>query len=264
MRNYLWMLSFLLIFACKCDSGEVSNKGGSTSVDGVPAKSENAASVAERQPSRIEAETRGTEATGEVGTVTGKSLTEEEMKKEIEKGDYYVDKSAVKVPSNNRSQGKVDSDIPSSCDLLGEAFMTKEFKIKDGIMINDATNSKSAATRSCFFRWDNGILPNSGIYLQIMGNPVPDEVQDYAMHYINGKLKGGEMDMSGTNFPYKKFDVVGDDGAYSKEQGRYYWRVEKEYVFMLAFNLGMGSNTEYKHATNIAKEVMKNYNALPK
>lgn len=258
MRKYIWMVSFLLVFACKCDSSQVSTTAE------TPVKKESAKVADNVKAPQREIDTRNASrgAEGKVGTVGGRSLSENEMKKEMEKGDYYVDNAAVKVQDNSKPQGNVDDSLPASCALLGEAFMKKEFKIADNLMVNDATNVKSPAVKSCFFRWDNGILPNSGVFLQVMGNPVPDEVDNYAVHYIDGKKKGGEMDLGGESFQFKTFDVVGDDGAYSAEQGRYYWRVGTDRAFMLAFNLGMGSNTEYKHAVAVAKEVMKNYNNL--
>lgn len=266
MRKYLWMLSFLLVFACKCDSGEVSiserkatrTTNGKTVTDEARAFNERVAKEKRAEGKRKGmSDGRGDERGGK-GMESSSTLGGEMGEKE----DYYVENNVVKQSDNSGPQGKVDSKMPSSCDLLGEAFMTKEFKIKDGILINDASNSKSPSVKSCFFRWDNGVLPNSGVYLQIMGNPVPDEVTDYAVHYINGKLEGGEMDLSGANYKYSKFDVVGDAGAYSAEQGRYYWRSGNDYVFMLAFNLGIGSNTELKHAKKISKEIMKNYGKL--
>jgi len=271
MKKYLWMLSFLLVFACKCDSGKVSTTVKPTKVTRGQKVTEEAKAFNKRiaEEKRAEGKRNGmTDGRSNTKMESGSTLdgkgSPADMKKEMDKEDYYVDNKSVKKPGAAQPNAKSNQSIPKSCDLLGEAFMTKEFKIKDGLMINDASNAKSPSVKSCFFRWDNGVLPNSGIYLQIMGNPVPDEVDDYASYYIKGKLEGGEMDLSGANYPYKKFDTVGDDGAYSAEQGRYYWRVSKDYVFMLAFNLGLGSKTEYKHAVKVSKEIMKNYKDLQK
>ncbi len=273
MRKYIWMVSFLLVFACKCDSGEVSSttEEPKKAVPGQKKVTEEAKAFNERvaKEKRAEGKRKGmTDGRGSKDMESGSTLdgkaSDGDAKSGMGKEDYYVDNKAVKKAGNNRPVTTTNQSIPKSCDLLGEAFMTKEFKIKDGIMINDASNAKSPTVKSCFFRWDNGVLPNSGIYLQVMGNPVPDEVDDYASFYIKGKLEGGEMDLSGANYQYKKFDTVGDDGAYSAEQGRYYWRVGKDHVFMLAFNLGLGSKTEYKHAVKVSKEIMQNYNDLQK
>jgi len=181
--------------------------------------------------------------------------------KELEK--YQVDQSRVKkatpppAPANVKTA--LNNVLPEACKLIDIKWLEKLVEAKEDILVTNSTSAKNPNTNSCFFRWSNDLMPNSGIFLQIVENPVPDEVSNYAHYFVKGKLESGETDMSGNKYEYIPYKTVGIAGAYSAEQGNYFWQVSEERVFMLAFNLGLSSKKEKRYADAIAKHVMSRY-----
>lgn len=161
------------------------------------------------------------------------------------------------VPSNQRTP--LNNILPSACKLIDGDWLKNLVKTKEDIKITDASTANSPSVKSCFFKWPDSDMPNSGIFLQIIENPVPAEVSNYGNVFIQGKLKSGETDMSGTTFKYNPYKEVGIAGAYSTDQGKYFWQVDPERVIMLALNLGLSSRKQKSYADAIAKHVMSNY-----
>jgi len=131
--------------------------------------------------------------------------------------------------------------------------------IGENISKTNSSSSRNPNVNSCFFKWPNGLIANSGIFLQLSENPLPEEVTDYATYFIKGKLEGGEMDMHGENYKYIPYDHIGTAGAYCAEQGKYFWQISPERVFMLAFNTGNSASKEKRWADAISTHVMEAY-----
>ena len=150
--------------------------------------------------------------------------------------------------------------IPSACSLVSAKDIAKIFGISESdITQKDASHTKSPYTSSCFFRWE-GASPNTGILVQVQGNPVEEEYAEWVSLFVSSKRTTGEKTM-GTNetFKYDKLEGLGDDGSYSHRLGKYVWRDGNNYAFMIAFNTNSAEKVQMKNAKTIGNIMMKNY-----
>jgi hypothetical protein len=167
-----------------------------------------------------------------------------------------------KARSGDISTARFDKTIPDACTLIKPEYIAKVMGIdKEAINIKDGSSTKNKKARSCFFKWD-GDIPNGGILVQLMKNPVEDEFADWVTHFVANKKKNGEQSFTqeGVKYIYEDWNVVGDEGAFSAESGKYIWRVGNEMVFMLAFNLSLDNEAQKAAAAKLAPEIMKNFN----
>lgn len=113
--------------------------------------------------------------------------------------------------------------------------------------------------QSCFIKWPSG-FPNAGIMMQVSRNPVYDEYRDWAVSYIDSKKNAGEV-LPGSPEPVKfqTYTEHGDSGAYNYEAGKYYWRIDRDYVITLAFNMDWDEKEQYRIATELGTEIMKKF-----
>ena len=256
MKKIWYYFSFLMICSCNCDQGNINTTETTGYEVTFPDGSKKEVKSQNNSTTTAQPVQRAPEARKPVSTEAGQLLAD--------KGDYVQDRGVVSPKNPIKSAATsgltaLKNVLPVACELLETKWLETEMKAREDILTTNSTASNNPNVNACFFRWDNGILPNCGIFLQIMENPVPDEVENYATYFIQGKLSGGEMDMSNTNYKYEKYNTVGIAGAYSAEQGKYFWQISPERVFMLAFNTGLSKNTEKVHADAIAKHVMGNY-----
>lgn len=257
MKKIWYYFSFLMICSCNCDQGNIN----STETTGYEVTFPDGSKKEAKRETNPTADTRPSSG----AIAERKPVSAEAGRLLADKGDYVEDRGVVSPRNpintkvNQQQLTALENVLPVACELLETEWLEKEMKAREDILTTNSTAANNPNVNACFFRWDNGILPNCGIFLQIMENPVPDEVENYATYFIQGKLSGGEMDMSNTNYKYEKYSTVGIAGAYSAEQGKYFWQISPERVFMLAFNTGLSKNTEKAHADAIAKHVMGNY-----
>lgn len=151
--------------------------------------------------------------------------------------------------------------LPNACSLINTDYIGQVIGV-DGnlISIKDGSSSASKHARSCFFRWEHNGVPNSGVLIQVMENPLPEEVNDWAAYYIQAKLHQGDVDPTGNqSFKYKALDGLGVAGAYNFDMHRYLWRIEEDIVYMVAFNLPATEDQEVKWVKALGKEIMNNY-----
>lgn len=149
--------------------------------------------------------------------------------------------------------------LPDACALMSIDNLKSIIGETVGeVQIKDATNAQSKNVKSCFFRWEHEGMPNSGMLMQVQGNPLPDEFPDWAKVFVESKKTSGEKSLAAgggeLEYMYKNFPV-GIDGAYNFELGKYYWRVDNEMVLMLAFNLPVDESIVVDWATQLAKTV---------
>lgn len=113
--------------------------------------------------------------------------------------------------------------------------------------------------QSAFIKWPAD-FPNAGILLQVSRNPVYDEYRDWAISYIDSKKTSGEsLQGSDTNVKFNDYPEHGDSGAYNYEAGKYYWRIDRDYVITVAFNMDWDEKEQYRIATELGTEIMKNF-----
>ena len=111
----------------------------------------------------------------------------------------------------------------------------------------------------CFYKWDSS-FDNSGIIIQISRNPMHTEYADWANARIMTLLETGEMAIGDTEpAKFEPYREVGDGGAWSYQAGKYYWRIKMDYIIMIAYNTDFPVEQQYETATNIAKEIMKQF-----
>jgi len=155
-----------------------------------------------------------------------------------------------------------DLTIPSACEMIGEPEIQKILNIS-GIYVDikEADDPGNLTTKSCFFKWNDPNTPNAGILIQILTNPVYDEYPEYISKFVSSKLTDGETLMGNDNpSRFKKFKSGNTVGAYSFEQGKFYWNHNNDYLFMLAFNVSTLTNDQMvKSAEAIVAEVNKNF-----
>jgi hypothetical protein len=114
--------------------------------------------------------------------------------------------------------------------------------------------------REIYDKWSDNEVPNAGIFLQMLRNPlVEEEYATYISLMIESKRTQGEQTVEGESTVFRKFEGFGDDGAYSTEGGKYFWRLGEDIVFQIAFNAAFGPEEQYKIARTIAKEMTERY-----
>ena len=193
----------------------------------------------------------------------------EEVKGDVPDDQYQEKKRAIenarekittqaKVAAENPSTAYLK--LPDACTLVTDKFIGKTIGVNPmAINIKDGSGPASSHARACFFRWDHEGIPNSGVMVQVMDNPLPDEFPEWASYYIKAKIDGGDVKPDGTGaFKYKKLDGVGLSGAYSFDMHQYLMRTEAGYIIGVAFNLPASEDEELAWSKIIGKEVIKN------
>ena len=118
---------------------------------------------------------------------------------------------------------------------------------------------KDRKASSCFFKWNDFDLPNSGILLQFQRNTFADEYPDYFVGVIESKKTSGESGLDPETIFYDDFPDIGDDGAYSYKAGSAVWRLGNKVMLSIAFNTTFSEKEQYKIARKIAVKMTENY-----
>lgn len=179
------------------------------------------------------------------------------------KNDTNKSTTESEDPKTNVIEGSSQNlPIPNACEMLSEEWLKSNLKLNvSDLTIKDGSGDDAKDNKSCFFRWEESSEPNAGILVQIMTNPVYDEFPEWVSSFIAAKISDGEMQLgSAEPTRFKKFNV-GAEGAYSYDLKRFYWRMDNNYLFMLAFNITSTESDMVDKANKIAKEVNKNFNA---
>ena len=101
------------------------------------------------------------------------------------------------------------------------------------------------------------------ILIQIMTNPVAGEYDEYISSMVRSKILQGEFDVnSNSHIKYKSFTALNMLGAYSFQQGRFYWNKGEDYLFMLAFNVSTLNEAQMAAAaTQLIEQIEFNFNS---
>ena len=151
--------------------------------------------------------------------------------------------------------------IPSVRYLVPIEFIASQLgKTVADIVVKDSSPQGANATHSsCFFKWSDFEVNNAGILLQVMTNPLGDEYPEYVEKFITSKKSLGEQDLDGAKILFKTLQGFGDDGAYSYEGGKYFWRLGDKIIMSIAFNSAHSPEDQYRIATAIGKQMVDNY-----
>lgn len=154
--------------------------------------------------------------------------------------------------------------LGQACDLMPAATVAAALGIAPQAV--STTNSTKAGadpeSTSCFYKWDDpDDLFNVGIFVQVMKNPYADqeEFASYIEQMISSKREIGERSQEGEVTLYKRFEGFGDDGSYSTEGGKYFWRLGDQIAFQIAFNSNKSPDEQYRIARVLAKNLTENY-----
>ena len=145
--------------------------------------------------------------------------------------------------------------LPSACAIVrrNEVAEVLGLTVQDLIVTNSTPRDRNPTHSSCFYKWDDGILSNAGVMLQMMRNPNEEEFPDYVSAFIHAFRTKGERGLDEAPIIYEEFHGFGDDGAYSIEGGKYFWRLGEKIIFGIAFNTSHSPEEQYRIATDFAK-----------
>lgn len=154
--------------------------------------------------------------------------------------------------------------LGQACELMPAATVAAALgKTSDQIsVVNSTKPGDDPETTSCFYKWeDPEDLFNAGIFVQLMKNPFADqeEYASYIEQMISSKRERGEQGQDGEVTLFKRFEGFGDDGSYSTEGGKYFWRLGDQVAFQIAFNTNKAPDVQYQMARSLAKELTLNY-----
>lgn len=188
------------------------------------------------------------------------NATTEPKKTGYSSSDLNVKSKAYDIVySYDKVSQKFPFPLPEACQLIEPSLVSQLFNVDvEAINVNDG-NPSAKEFRSCFFKWDDIYYPNTGILIQILRNPVPEEYPEYLSYTVANKRSLGE-NIVGASSPVlaEMFSGFGDDGSYSYEIGKYYWRVRDDVAFMLAFNMDISKEDQMRAARTLAERVMEN------
>lgn len=150
--------------------------------------------------------------------------------------------------------------LGSGCRLVSGKAMADilGLDIADVKLSNATPRDADPGQTACFYKWDDPELFNAGILVQLFKNPVGDEFPDYISFFIDSKRDTGEQEADGTKVIFEKLDW-GDDGSYSTEVGKYYWRLGDKIVMAVVFNTSHEKRKQYQLATAIATEMTNSF-----
>jgi hypothetical protein len=151
-----------------------------------------------------------------------------------------------------------NNDIPDPCKLLSVE------KLKSILNLTTLPDSRSGSPagnpdRSCFYKVEDA-KSNGGILIQVMINPLPEEINNYPSGILDSKMTTGEQDPStGKAVKFLSLPELGDKGCYSFKAGKYHWKYNEDFLFMIAFNTTSKEADQKKFAIAIANEMMQNF-----
>ena len=118
---------------------------------------------------------------------------------------------------------------------------------------------KNRKASSCFFKWDDFDLPNSGILIQTQRNTFADDYPNYFVGVIESKKTSGENGLAPETIFFDDFPDIGDDGAYSYKAGSCVWRLGDKVMLTISFNTTFSEERQYKVARKLAAKMTENY-----
>ncbi len=196
------------------------------------------------------------------------SMPDDSNMSEAEKEQYAKKKKAIQEGLTNKSIPNVDistENIPNPCKILPTDWLVKNtsYGITEDINIKRGSSRAKSDNRSCFFQWEYEGDPNAGFLVSIMVNPVPQELEEFPAAYMLAKRMDGEAMMGQEKrFPYKPIEGLGEEALGCYDLGKYYWRLDNEHLFHIAFNMPISKNEQEKLFMKLAKEVTKNFNIV--
>jgi hypothetical protein len=147
--------------------------------------------------------------------------------------------------------------LPNACDLITPDEVKSVLGVTE-VNIKSTGNPGDVKASNCFFKWEDPATPHAGMLLQVMTNPLYDDNPEYISYLVESKLTEGEsVQGSRKNLLFKETMVGKVKVVYAIENGRVYWNVGDNYLFMLTFNIA-GLQTE--RMLDIARQLIPSVN----
>lgn len=147
--------------------------------------------------------------------------------------------------------------LPNACDLITPDEVKSVLGVTE-VNIKSTGNPGDVKASNCFFKWEDPATPHAGMLLQVMTNPLYDDNPEYISYLVESKLTEGEsVQGSRKNLLFKETMVGKVKVVYAIENGRVYWNVGDNYLFMLTFNI-TGLQTE--RMLDIARKLIPSVN----
>lgn len=171
----------------------------------------------------------------------------------VQEPQMPAEEAVVDLATNNKVK------VPLATTLVPREKIGKIIKEDPGMIeIRQGNPVSEKNYQACFIKWPADFI-NAGIMIQVARNPVYDEYRDWAISFIDSKKTGGEVIQGNVKTKFNNYTEHGDSGAYSHEAGKYYWRIDRDYVITIAFNMDWDEKEEYRIATELGTEIMKNF-----
>ncbi|MEE9373010.1 MAG: hypothetical protein V3V00_08150 [Saprospiraceae bacterium] len=177
-------------------------------------------------------------------------------------GDVSLNRNLIQGLDINAILAEKTDILPDMCALVSISTFAKVLGVEESaISLRNSTPSGGNPNhRTCFFKWDDPSFPNTGIMMQAMRNPMPDEFPEYIAVYIKSKKENGENAL-GDEFVhrFKNLDGMADEGIYNTDIGKYFWRFSDQIIFHIAFNTIHEQEEQFGIATKLGTEMIQNY-----
>lgn len=151
--------------------------------------------------------------------------------------------------------------LPDVCQLVPSDQIANILNVDPrGLEITDSSDpGPDGVSKACFFKWPDDHIPNAGILLQAMRNPLAEEFPDYIIQFIISKKEKGEQGVAQQSILFTPWAGYGDDGAYSHDAGKYYWRLSDQLIFSIAFNTTHNASEQLDIANQLARAMTERY-----
>lgn len=151
--------------------------------------------------------------------------------------------------------------VANVCTLVSMDELAEILELEPNqIDITDSTpDGVNPPNSSCFFKWEDFDMANTGILLQCLRNPLEDEFPDYIIKFIESKKTSGEQGMDANPIVFEDFAGIGDDGAYSDAGAKCFWRLGDQVVFSIVFNTTHSPKERHRIARELATRMTEAY-----
>lgn len=151
--------------------------------------------------------------------------------------------------------------LTNACNIVSLKDIAQALEVEESMLeVTDSSPSGSNATHSsCFFKWPDDEMGNAGILFQAMRNPMADEIPNYIELFIESKKATGEQGIGEAPIIFKNLEGLGDDGAYSTDAGKYFWRLGDQLILSIAFNSPHSPEEQYRIARKLGALMTQNY-----
>ena len=172
------------------------------------------------------------------------------------------DGAADKVDPNV-IDGVVFDPLPFACDIIKSTKMASILTLEESTLelLDGNRGQTNSNSTSCFYKWNDAVYDDSGVFIQVQRNPVPDELADYVQVSMNNKKFEGERSYDDPNqrYLYQDFTGISVPAIVNRENTRYYFTKGNKYLYSVAFNYPVPAEKMDALFIEIATEMMKNF-----